>query len=79
MTEVLGRPIIYARPSEGAYLADLAARGMPKDYIDVQKMLYRVVRANISALPSRAVRRITGEPATTFRRFVEDHRGVWDA
>lgn len=77
MTEVLGRPIRYTRPSERDYLAMLAAKGLPADYIDVQRMIYHVVRLNISALPNRAVRRLTGSPATTFRRFVEDSREVW--
>ena len=77
MTEVLGRPIVYARPSEKEYLAHLAARGEPEDYIAVQRMIYRVVRFNISALPNRSVRRLTGQPATTFREFVSDHADVW--
>ncbi|MFF2832313.1 SDR family oxidoreductase [Cellulosimicrobium cellulans] len=77
MTDVLGRPIVYTRPSEKDYLRDLAARGLPQDYIDVQKMIYRVVRLNVSAIPNHAVRRLTGEPATTFRQFVADHQNVW--
>lgn len=78
MTEVLGRPITYARPSEEEYLRGLAADGAPQDYIDVQRMIYRVVRMNISALPNRAVEKLTGAPATTFAQFVADHRDIWD-
>lgn len=77
MTGVLGRPIRYARPSEAEYLAALAAEGWPPDYLDVQKMIYRVVRLNISALPNEMVRRLTGSPATTFAQFVRDHTDVW--
>lgn len=77
MTEVLGRPIVYTRPSEDEYLRDLATRGLSQDYLDVQKMIYRVVRLNVSAFPNRVVRRLTGAPATTFRQFVADHREVW--
>jgi hypothetical protein len=40
-------------------------------------MIYRVVRLNVSALPNRAVRRLTGTPATRFADFVRDHRDVW--
>lgn len=79
MTEVLGRPIRYTRPREQDYLALLAAKGHPDDYIAVQRMIHRVVRLNVSALPNRTIRRLTGQPATTFRQFVEDHRPVWDA
>ncbi|MDF1488657.1 SDR family oxidoreductase [Tessaracoccus caeni] len=77
MSDVLGRPIVYARPSERDYLEALAAQGAPTDYIDVQRMIYRVVRLNVSALPNRAVRKLTGQPATTFAAFVRDHRAVW--
>lgn len=77
MTGVLGRPIRYARPSEQEYLTALAAEGAPQDYLDVQKMIYRVVRLNISALPNRTVRRLTGVPPTPFADFVSDHAGVW--
>ena len=78
LTEVLRRPIRYARPSEDEYLARLADEGWPQDYIDVQRMIYRVVRLNISALPNRAVRKLTGRPATTFRQFAERERAVWE-
>ena len=78
LSDVLGRPIRYARPGEKEYLARLAAEGHPRDYIDVQRMIYRVVRLNISALPNWAVRRLTGRPATTFRQFAERERAVWE-
>ncbi|QEO14508.1 SDR family oxidoreductase [Agromyces intestinalis] len=78
MTEELGREITYARPSEREYLAKLEADGWPADYIAVQKMIYRVVRMNVSAFPNRAVRKLTGEPATTFRQFVQDARAAWE-
>lgn len=77
MTQVLNRPIRYTRPSEKEYLALLAANGYPQDYLDVQKMIHRVVRLNVSAFPNRAIRRLTGEPATTLRRFLQDHRTAW--
>lgn len=78
MTSVLGRPVRYTRPSEAAYLAMLAAGGAPQDYLEVQRMIYRVVRLNVSALPNHKVRQLTGEPATTFEEFVRDHRTVWE-
>lgn len=77
MTEILGGPITYPRPSEQEYLAALAARGWPADYLAVQRTIYRVVRLNVSALPNHAVRRLTGAPATSFADFVRDHRHVW--
>lgn len=77
MSEVLGRPISYAQPREADYLAQLRQAGAPEDYIAVQKMIYRVVRLNVSAMPNQMVRRLTGAAATTFARFVEDYRDTW--
>lgn len=77
MTDVLGRTIAYARPSESDYLAALARQGAAPDYIAVQKMIYRVVRMNISAFPNRMVRKLTSTPATRFAQFVRDYAVVW--
>lgn len=78
MTQVLGRPIQYARPSEDEYLDRLRGRGLPDDYIAVQRMIHRVVRLNVSALPNRSIRRLTGRPATRLARFVADNRQAWE-
>ncbi|MFM9920433.1 NmrA family NAD(P)-binding protein [Lacisediminihabitans sp. H27-G8] len=78
LTDVLGRRIRYRTPSESDYLARLTSEGSPDDYIAVQKMIYRIVRFNISAFPNRSVRRLTGAPATTFRQFAERERAAWN-
>ncbi|BDZ54686.1 NmrA family NAD(P)-binding protein [Agromyces marinus] len=78
MTEELGRPIRYGRPSEATYLDALRAAGAPADYVDVQRMIYRLVRFNVSAFPNRKIRRLTGCPATTFREFVRRERAAWE-
>lgn len=77
MSEVLGRAIVYERPSEEEYLSRLVAEGRPQDYVDVQKMIFRIVRMNVSAFPNRMVRKLTGSPATTLRQFIQDHQAVW--
>jgi len=79
LSDVLRRPIRYARPSEADYLARLRTEGMPDDYIAVQKMIYRVVRFNVSAFPNRMVRKLTGRPATRFHEFAEREKNVWMA
>ncbi|MGF2950546.1 NmrA family NAD(P)-binding protein [Microbacterium alcoholitolerans] len=78
LSGVLGRHIRYARPSERDYLARLAVQGAPADYLAVQKMIYRIVRLNISAFPNQMVRKLTGRAATTFREFAERERAVWE-
>jgi uncharacterized protein YbjT (DUF2867 family) len=77
LSDVLGRSIHYRRPSETEYLSSLRTQGKPEDYIAVQKMIYRIVRFNISAFPNRTVRRLTGHPATTFREFATREKGAW--
>ncbi|MDO5534929.1 MAG: SDR family oxidoreductase [Propionibacteriaceae bacterium] len=77
MTDVLGRPIRYTRPSEQEYLAAMAAEGVPPDRLAVLKMIHRVVRLNISAFPNRTVRRLTGRAATPLEEFVRDHAEAW--
>jgi uncharacterized protein YbjT (DUF2867 family) len=78
MTQVLGRTIGYARPSEAEYLDRLRSQGQPEDYIAVQKMIHRVVRLNVSALPNRSVRRLTARPATPLAQFIADYRSAWN-
>ena len=53
------------------------AAGAPADYIAVQKMIHRVVRLNVSALPNRSIRHLTGRPAGTLQQFVCDYADVW--
>lgn len=77
LTRVLGRTVTYSRPSEREYLQRLQRQGRPADYIAVQKMIYRIVRFNVSALPNRTIRKLTGQPATRFEQFARDYRDVW--
>lgn len=77
LSQVLGRPIRYSQPSEDAYLAYLRDQGASQDYLDVQRMIHRVVRLNVSALPNRKVRTLTGRPARTLETFAEDYQSAW--
>lgn len=77
LSAALGYEVRYAAPSVEAYVARLTEQGAPADYIEVQKMIYRVVRMNVSALPNRTIRRLTGRPATTFPEFAEREKAVW--
>ncbi len=72
-----GYEVRYSAPPVEEYVARLTERGAPADYIELQMMIYRVVRANVSALPNRSIRRLTGRPATTFAQFAEREKAVW--
>ena len=77
LTAALSYEVRYAAPSVEEYVARLTEQGAPAEYIDVQKMIYLVVRMNVSALPNRSIRRLTSRPATTFAQFAEREKAVW--
>lgn len=77
LTAELDHDVTYTRPTVDEYVALLEEQGASADYIEVQKMIYRVVRLNVSAFPNRTVRRLTGAPATTFAEFAHRERLVW--
>ena len=77
LTEALGYSVRYASPTADEYVDRLEQQGQPDDYIDVQRMIYRVVRTNVSAFPNRTIRHLTGAPATTFAQFAEREKASW--
>ena len=77
LTRVLGYPVRYTEPTVAEYVDRLQRAGTAPDYIDVQKMIYKIVRTNVSAFPNRAIRRITGTPATTFEQFARREQAAW--
>lgn len=78
LTSTLGYPVRYAAPTPAEYVERLTEQGASADFIAVQKMIYRVVRMNVSAFPNRTIRRLTGAPATTFARFAEREKRTWE-
>jgi len=77
LAEVLDRPIRYTPTSEPDFEQRLAGQGATPTEIARQAALFRAVRLRALRLPNRSIRRLTGRPATTVRRFIEDHRDSW--
>ena len=77
LTRVLGCPVRYAAPTVDQYVERLEGDGAAADYIQVQKMIYRLVRTNASAFPNRRIRHLTGTPATTFEEFARREQSAW--
>jgi uncharacterized protein YbjT (DUF2867 family) len=77
LTEALGYPVVYPKPTVDEYVARLREQGAADDYVEVQKMIYRIVRMNVSALPNRTIRKLTRRPATTFEEFAGRERNAW--
>ncbi len=77
LTEVLDRPIRYSATNEPDFERRMAEQGATPNEIARQSAVFRAVRLRALSLPNRNIRRLTGLPATTVRRFIEDHRDSW--
>lgn len=77
LTAALGYEVGYPKPTVEQYVSRLRDQGAAEDYIEVQQMIYRIVRMNVSALPNRTIRKLTGRPATSFAEFARRERATW--
>lgn len=77
LTQVLGRTVDYSAPNEDDYLTLLAKQGIPADQAAALQAGFRAVRRRGAMLPNRSIRRLTGRPATSVRRFIDDHKELW--
>jgi uncharacterized protein YbjT (DUF2867 family) len=78
MSDVLGRTITYRNPKFKDYKKHLADKGFKDNYIKVQKMLYFVVRHNLSKNTSTGINTVLNRQPTSFRKFVKDYASVWN-
>lgn len=77
MSEVLGRPIRYVSPGPLRWLARARAAGQPWGFAVVTLALYTVARFGRAAGVSDDLGRLLGRPPRTLRRYLEDHRHLW--
>jgi uncharacterized protein YbjT (DUF2867 family) len=77
-TEVLGRPIRYPNPSPLTFAARWYRRGASLPYIAVMTTIYTVARLGLAGRVSPEAGELLGRAPISMRRFVEDHRRVWD-
>ena len=76
-SHALGRPVTAVRPSYDDWLHDLSRLGLPphvEQHIATMARLHREDRYNRS---TNDVERISGHPATSVRRYVEQHRELF--
>ncbi|MFN8514476.1 MAG: SDR family oxidoreductase [Chloroflexia bacterium] len=78
LSAVLGRPVRYANPSPLAYARRLAGQGQPATYILVTTAIYLTARLGLAAGVTGDIARLLGREPITMRRFVEDHRALWE-
>lgn len=77
LTEALGRPIHYARPSALAYVRHLRRRRLPAGQIAVQTALHLLLRTGNGARVDPTLERLLGRPPTSLATYIRDHVALW--
>lgn len=73
----LGQTITYANPKVKEYTDRLRKNKASEDFIKIQKMLYFVVRHNLSKGTTKTIPEILGRRAINMESFVEDYKDNW--
>ncbi len=76
-TDILGRVIRYRNPSSGAFFRKQLARRHPLMFALVTTWLYSNTRSGMAELVTDEVQRLTGRPAGSMRKYIEDYRQTW--
>lgn len=78
LTEVLGRKIIYAKPSYLKYRSIyIKKRGLDKGYVNVTVMLYFMTRMGTAKMVTDGFEKLTGRQPRTFREFAIENIEAW--
>lgn len=79
LTDVLGRPIRYARPGALRYARHARSRlGLPLGMVAVTTAIYTVARLGRAAGLTDDVRTVTGRAPVCFRDWARAHKDAWD-
>lgn len=79
LTEVLGRPITYAKPGALRFVAHaLRTLKLPPPMVLVTTAIYTIARSGRAAGLTADVATVTGRPPTALRAWAEQHRAVWE-
>lgn len=77
LSEVVGRRIVYARPTVPEFWRAARARGLPAGFVAVMVGIYATARLGLAGRVTDDLARVLGRPPTTLRRFAADHREAW--
>jgi uncharacterized protein YbjT (DUF2867 family) len=77
MTDILGRTIVYRRPSIWRFVRQMRRRGFSSSMIAVMVGIYTTARLGLAGTVTPDLARLLGRPPLTLRQFVEDFRTVW--
>lgn len=77
LTMVLGRRIVYRRPSLLRFVRHSLAQGNPSAFVAVMAGIYTTTRLGMAATVTQDTPRLLGRPPRSLRTFAEDHRELW--
>ena len=77
LTDVLGRRVVYRRPSLVEFYRHERAAGIEPGYAAVMMALYTSARLGFAARVADGVERVLGRPPRSLRAFAEDYREAW--
>jgi len=78
LSDVLGRDIIYAKPSFLKYRkAYIKERGLDKSYVNITMMLYFMTRMGTAKKVTNEFELLTGKKPRTFKMFAIDNKKAW--
>ena len=76
-SQVLERPIRYARPSAFHFWQEMRSKGHPAAFVVVMLALYTVARLGWAAKTTDDVTTLLARPPISMRQFIEDHAHIW--
>ncbi|AJE44453.1 NmrA family NAD(P)-binding protein [Streptomyces nodosus] len=77
ITLVSDRPVAYSDIDQETWINGALAAGVPTDYVVMLRWLTDAIVAGNGSTPTGDIEKVTGRPATTFRRFAERNAHVW--
>lgn len=77
LSEELGQPIAYRRPSALRFVRQMRRRGLAWRYIAVMLAIYTTARLGLAGLVTPDAERLLGRPPIGVRQFVHDYRAAW--
>ena len=77
LSEVLGRPIIYRKPSLLRFIRRQRACGTAWPFVLVMSGIYTTARLSLAARLTDETTRLLGRAPITLRRYAEDYRDCW--
>jgi uncharacterized protein YbjT (DUF2867 family) len=78
-SETLGRKITYKNPNQFSFLWYTLRHGTPLPFALVMLMLYRSTRLGMAERVTGDAEQLLGRSPTSFQRYVQDYKDVWQS